>query len=302
MPLATLYRAPTISQLAGIFGAIGSEEPWSSSVEMQPGDSRLPLFLVHGAGGNVLLYRDLVRHLGPDQPAYGLQSRGLDGQQEILTTIRQMASHYLKEVRTIQPRGPYLLGGYCMGGSVALEMAQLLHRSGEHVALLFLLETYNFSKIGEQSLFDRAHYNLQRLKYHWLNYALLGQNGKSDFMKEKINIAISRKAVWLGTLESMLGRRGFPNSNQARNLADIWRANDNAAMTYSPQTYGGKIIQFKAFKEYAVHSRPEVGWESLARGGLEIHRLPVYPAGMLVEPYVRELAARLKKYIAEATN
>src|SRR5439155_4504057 len=107
----------------------------------------LPFSCVHGAGGHVLNYYALAHHLGADQPYYGLQAQGLDGPQPIHHTIDEMAAHYLEEIRSLQPEGPYLLGGYCMGGTIAFEMAQQLHAEGQQVGLLALFDTYNWSKL-----------------------------------------------------------------------------------------------------------------------------------------------------------
>ena len=135
LPLATLFHAPTVRQLADLLRQKDWKPSWASLVPIQPAGSRKPLFCVHGAGGNVLLYRDLARHLGPDQPIYGLQSRGIDGGESYLTRFEDMAAHYINEIKTVQPEGPYNLAGYCLGGTLALEMAQQLEAKGEEVAL-----------------------------------------------------------------------------------------------------------------------------------------------------------------------
>ena len=140
LSLAKFLEAPTIARLAALLRTdANTDGQWASLVPIQPHGTKPPLFLVHGAGGNVLLYRYLAKHLAPDYPLYGLQSRGLDGQTDPLETIEEMAEHYLREIRTVKPTGPYFLGGYCMGGTVAYEMAQRLSRDGEHVGLLALL-------------------------------------------------------------------------------------------------------------------------------------------------------------------
>jgi acyl carrier protein len=133
LPLATLFEAQTIQQLAAILRSQAAPAGWSSLVVVQSEGSRPNFFCVHGAGGNILIYRDLVKHLGTDQPFYGLQSQGLDGKGNLQTKVEDMARIYLQEVRRVQPRGPYFLGGYCMGGTVAYEMAQQLTAQGESV-------------------------------------------------------------------------------------------------------------------------------------------------------------------------
>src|SRR5712691_3579350 len=98
LPLATLFQAPTVKQLARVLREEGWPAPWSSLVMIQGSGSRLPFFCVHAAGGNVIEYRDLARLLGPDQPFYGLQARGLDGKSDPHTTITEMAAHYIEEM------------------------------------------------------------------------------------------------------------------------------------------------------------------------------------------------------------
>jgi thioesterase domain-containing protein len=140
-------------------------------VPIQPRGSGPPLFLVHGAGGNVLLYRSLAKHLAPDYPLYGLQSRGLDGKSAPLATVEEMAIEYLREIRSIQRNGPYHLGGYCMGGTVAYEMAQILHVKNEEVRLVAMMDTYNFSLTSTTSF---ASFFCQKLRFHLGNLARLG--------------------------------------------------------------------------------------------------------------------------------
>ncbi|MEP6911124.1 MAG: amino acid adenylation domain-containing protein, partial [bacterium] len=118
LPLAILFQAPTIEGLATVLQD-ESAEPWSSVVAIQPGGRRQPFFCVHAVGGNVLEYHDLARHLGPDQPFYGLQSQGLDGKNAPLNQIDEMATLYIKELRAVQPDGPYMIGGRSFGGVVA---------------------------------------------------------------------------------------------------------------------------------------------------------------------------------------
>ena len=93
----------------------------------------------------------MTKYLAPDYPLYGLQSQGLDGVSEPLHSIEEMAERYLQEIRAVQPTGPYYLGGYCLGGTVAYEMAQRLQAAGEEVALVAMLDTYNFSRALKSS-------------------------------------------------------------------------------------------------------------------------------------------------------
>jgi acyl carrier protein len=136
LPIEVLFRAPTIEQLADILRQEGWSTPWSSLVPIQPAGSRLPLFCTHARTGHILFLRDLPRHLGPDQPVYGLQAQGLDGKEPPRSRVEDMAADYIKEIRSLQPEGPYLLAGMCLGGMIAFEMAQRLQAQGQKTTLI----------------------------------------------------------------------------------------------------------------------------------------------------------------------
>jgi acyl transferase domain-containing protein/thioesterase domain-containing protein len=300
LPLATLFEAPTVEQLATILGKEEWSAPWSPLLAIQPDGSKPPFFCIHGAGGNILIYRDLARHLGTDQPFYGLQAQGLDGERPFLTRIEDMAAHYIKEIQTVQAEGPYFLGGYCMGGTVALEMAQQLHAQGQKVALLALLETYNWANLPAMSFLDDVYYYAQKIEFHWRNFLLLKSKEKLTFIQEKAKVAKSRKKIWFESIKSKLSHNFNQGSEQQLSLSQFWETNDRAALNYVPKPYPGRITQFRPVKEYGRYHGPELGWHKLAAGGVEIHELPVYPAGMLVEPFVRLLAKKLKACIHKA--
>jgi len=142
LALQTLFEAPTIAELGKRLGPESWPSPASPLVPMQPNGMRRPFFIVHPIGGNLLAYSDLVRRLGPDQPIYGLQPIGLDGQQEPLEDVSRMAALYVKSVIAAQPEGPYRLGGASMGGDLAYEMARQLDEAGHKVSLLALFDVW----------------------------------------------------------------------------------------------------------------------------------------------------------------
>src|SRR5207245_1800835 len=119
----------------------GWRDHWSSLVAIRSGGSKPPLFILHADDGDVIGFRDLALELGPDQPVYGLQARGLDRKCAPLRRIEDMAECYLKEIRTVQPQGPYCLAGSCFGGFVVFEMAQRLLAQGDRVGLLAMFNT-----------------------------------------------------------------------------------------------------------------------------------------------------------------
>ena len=113
---------------------------WSSLVAIQPQGSRLPVFGIHPADGEVFFYHRLAPLLGPDQPVYGLRARGLDGKSPPLSRIEDIAAAYIREVALVQPHGPYIIVGRCGGSRIAYEMAQQLSRSGEAIGLLCVID------------------------------------------------------------------------------------------------------------------------------------------------------------------
>ncbi|HEX2055446.1 MAG TPA: amino acid adenylation domain-containing protein [Nitrospiraceae bacterium] len=138
LPMALLFQAPTIERLAEVLRDEGCSVPWRSLVAIQTHGGAHPFFVVPGVGGNVLVFARLSKLLGEQQPFYGLQAQGLDGKAKPFTRIEDMARHYIAEIRTVQPRGPYRIGGTCTGGLVAYEMAQQLTAEGEQVVLAIM--------------------------------------------------------------------------------------------------------------------------------------------------------------------
>jgi len=296
LPLATLFQAPTIEQLAGVLREQGWQAPWSSLVAIQPGGSKPPFFCIHPAGGNVLEYYDLARHLGPDQPFYALQPKGLDGKEAPYTRIEDMAADYLEVMRQVQPEGPYLIGGHSLGGNIAFEMAYQLQAQGQQVGLVALLDAF---PIGYLKLLPRAkvmqykirHYVL-RAKWHLKNLRPLSAKERLDYLLNKaegkgqrIKHKIQRAA------ETSLPGAG---SSSPHTFGNIEAASNLAAKAYTPRVYPGRVTHFCSVDEYRdAHESPHC-WAELATGGVEIHEIPGDHLNIVKEPYVTILAERLK--------
>jgi thioesterase domain-containing protein len=138
LPLVSLVRAPTVEAMAREI-LDGATTSGSCFVQLQ-GGSRPPFVLVHGLDGDIVGFAGLSRRLGDDQPVYGVRARGIDGETAPHESVPAAAADYVAELRRLQPAGPYYIGGMCMGGGVALEMARLLADSGEQVGLLALVD------------------------------------------------------------------------------------------------------------------------------------------------------------------
>lgn len=301
IPLATLLDQPTITGLAGIVRDHGSNVSWRSLVPIRSSGSRRPLFLFHGAGGNVVMYRDLARHVAADQPLYGLQSQGLDGTSPLLTSIEEMARAYVAEIRRVQPAGPYFLGGYCMGGTLAFEAAQQLRANGEKTALLVTMDTPNWAALPQKSFRAQLYFELEKLALR--SYRVLQRDVRANL--KCFNGARPARNTSSRIAESE-AKGTFPRTVVSGTdfdfLRHIWDINERAALAYRPRPYAGRIVQFRPARQYARYRRAEKSWAKLVEGGLDVRELPVGPGEMLDEPFVRQLAAEMQGLMARGSS
>jgi amino acid adenylation domain-containing protein len=302
LPLATLFRASTVRQLADVLRKDGWSPHWSSLVPINPGGSQLPLYLVHGAEGNVLLYRQLARYLGPDQPVYGFQSKGLDGNGSLRATIEEMASDYIKELEAFQPSGPYRLGGYCLGGAVALEMAHQLQAKGEQVELVAMLETYNNNALppSRRRRTWRLVHSLQNLWFHGANFCFVKNKDRWKFIREKWDVEMTRLGIRLRALSPARYVSGREETQSSYPHLRVKKVNDLAVRRYVPRTYSGRVVVIRPKGNFWGLDRVTFGWGDVVRDGLEVREIPIYPKGMLVEPFVQTLAEELRACLGEA--
>src|SRR3984885_4915904 len=124
LPLASLFEKPTVERQARLLDLDGRSVTWDSLVPIKPRGNKMPLYIVHGAGLNVLLFNAVAMGLSPDQPVYGLQAKGLNGIDEPYNKIEDMAAHYISAITRQNPNGPYALAGFSFGGIIAFEMAR----------------------------------------------------------------------------------------------------------------------------------------------------------------------------------
>jgi thioesterase domain-containing protein/non-ribosomal peptide synthetase component F/NRPS condensation-like uncharacterized protein len=298
LPLTTLYEAPTVAELAALLRDDVPTAEWSPLVTIQARGLRPPLFLVHGGGGDVLIYGSLVKHLGTDQPVYGLQSRGLDGKGPLLKTIEEMATLYVQGIRRFKPHGPYYLGGYCLGGTVAYEMAQQLRAQDEEVALLALLDTVNWCAIPKSTPWIKTRWKIERVVFHVKNFLLLDTVEKAEFFREKWGSLQSRSEIWKGKVFGRFLENAPGDRPESLILAEIWDIHHRAFSEYHPRPYEGVVTDFQPMRQYSEYLATDSSWKPLAKGEHEIVTLPVYPAGMLMEPFVKHLAEALKTTIS----
>jgi thioesterase domain-containing protein/acyl carrier protein len=310
LPLATLVQTPTIAELAGLLRDRTWSASWSSLVPIQPEGTKPPFYCVHAAGGNVLTYFDLARHLGPDQPVYGLQARGLDGKQPPHNNLEEMARDYIKEIREFQPEGPYYVGGTSFGGMIAFEIAQQLVAQGQTVGVLALFDTYGpgYPRYvpGTSRRRTRYHRLLEQVDLHAGN--LLAAEG------------LRAKLSYLGTKSIRLRHRGHLYVKKLRQnvfnvafrpflvtLRKVEEASRKATVRYQPKPYPGRVTLFRASQQpRGIYPEPEMGWSGIAGGGVEVFEVPGHHGAVVYEPragiLARELARCLEKAYARQAH
>ena len=301
LPLATLFQAPTVAQLAAILQKDVAPS-WSSLVPIQPLGSKQPFFCVHAVGGNVLEYHELARHLGTDQPFFGLQSRGLDGAQPPHTRITEMAAHYIKEIREFQPTGPYFIGGRSLGGIIAFEMACQLRMQGQDVGLLALLDSYpvghNKRSPDAGALRSKVGRIVRRMGTHLSNLRGLS-------LQRKVLYVIYKSRYGALKLKSKLWRtiyRSYGNLGRAlpRTLRHVQEFNWLAAHNYVPQLYDGRVTLFWASSDLRASFDLVEGWRVLVPRGIEVQEISGTHLNIIKEPHVAELALKLNESLARA--
>lgn len=306
LTLVTLLEAPTIRQLSEIVRGSASQKEWSSLVPIHSEGSRPPFYCMHAAGGNVLFYRDLARHLGPNQPLYGLQARGVDRTQTNHNSVEEMAEYYLDEIRSFQPEGPYYLGGSSFGGLVAFEMARQLEKKGQEVALLALFDTYGpgYPRLSSTAkTTGRVTGWIQRARLvHETLRLLIPSEGIEYLLAKagKVRKKLVRKFAWkkneIAIAFNSATGRALPKDVQRNH-----KAIDHALRTYKPQVYGGRLTLFRAASQPpGIVQDDTLGWDGLANGGLEIYEVPGFHGAVTVDPHARFLAEKLTPCLLSA--
>ncbi|HCF30316.1 MAG TPA: non-ribosomal peptide synthetase, partial [Cyanobacteria bacterium UBA11049] len=320
LPLSNLFLAPTVEQFAPAIAknsqlsqSEDSSLPWSPLVPLQPQGSKPPFFCVHPIFGVVLPYYELARHLGTDQPFYGLQPFGLDGLHLPLTSIEEMAAHYIKAVRIVQPQGPYQLGGWSFGGLVAFEMAQQLHRAGEQVSLLAILDTLSPTSSNRISGWDGLKFLLTTVTRSIYPFFLDYWSLISDRLKSTSNLPSTLEKIitphtWFSSLERATISHFIPQETRLRMLDEltvhrllrIFYANSRATLKYVAQPYPNAIALFRTCEPQKKSDDSTLGWSQLAMSNVQVHSIPGNHLTMLRKPHVHVLAEQLGRYLASS--
>ncbi|MCF2135363.1 amino acid adenylation domain-containing protein [Mycetohabitans endofungorum] len=240
IPMRTLFEAPTLAALAQRVSMQGSVQDDSFAVllPIQPHGFRPPLFCIHPITGLSWHYRSLASCLGTDHPVYGLQARGLNGASPLAPTIEAMAADYIQQMRRIQPRGPYYLLGWSLGGNVAHNMATQLEQQGERVALLAVLDaTPNHTQ----------------------------QDDGLEIIEEEfyMNMFARYKAESLSEVGQYLWKK----------IRAVIQNNERIIQSFSPCIYGGEMLFFRATvpQDTSIETISPDVWQPYVLGNVEVH-------------------------------
>ncbi len=290
--LPAFFARPTIAHLAAALGSVRGAPGAGPLVPIRAGGGSRPLFFVHGAGGAVRSYGELAAHLGPDRPLYGLQSRGLDGEAAPLATLVEMAADYCRAVRAVQPEGPYLLGGWSMGGMVAFEMARQLEAAGQRVERLVLVDTpppgtKPAGTDGDAALLAGF---ARHLEIPLERIAVSQEELLALAPAERLQRAweVARDA---GVVPSDVDLAHF------RPLWEVFRANDGAIREYAGGTCAADLLLLRAAGRAPGAPGEIEEWAGLTSGRTDARTVPGDHFSMMREPYVRALAAELSKFL-----
>jgi len=292
--LATLYEYPTVAGLAGALREEGKSSKWKALVPVRPQGSNPPFFCVYAMAST------LAPHLDPDIPFYWfnwLQHGKGDGLVSNYS-VPDIAASHIEEIRSVQDKGPYFLGGFSFGGTVALEMALQLHAQGEHVALLALFDPFN----PHRKIYGSK--RIERLAAQMASIPTLGD--KSRFLLKRIKNSLQSRT--LRNLQRLASKyymmKGKPLPPKL-NVAHLLEMSHRATMAYEYRVYPGRITLFVPEYRYSSKELEDsalLGWRDLAVGGVSLYivRGAIDHIDIVKEPCVSDLAGKLNACLREA--
>lgn len=271
IPVATLFDAPTVATLADVIRRGVQTSKWTSLVPVQPGGSQLPFFYVAPYVSSVLEFARLGTELGPDQPLYGFQPQGLDGRAAVHDRIEDMAAHYIDEMRSVQPLGPYRIGGHCSGSWVAFEMARQLEAAGDELDTIVLVDQGPPGVVREYP---------SRTKYVWRRARFYLRDGRLFWA-----------IVWQVKLRARrrLARRVAPRAMRQQEMV---RATHRAAyLDYAGGPVHHELVLIRSDESIMLEDRTwYLDWAKQTTSTMRLTHTPGNHSSMLKQGYVHSLA------------
>ena len=306
VPVSYLVQAPTVAELAHLLReAKPATMSGSCLVPVRAGGSRPPLFCLHGVTG-FAVYLSLARHLGADQPVYGVQAPWVDGPVPSSVRFEDLAAQYVREIRTFFPLGDYMLCGHSVAGLLAWEVAQQLRALGLRVPLLALFDTRLYINPAvtpePDSVLQEPDSGLRRLRrrfeFHLDNLRGLSPRDRLTYMPKRLG-ARWRRTAGATSPDSAGPAAAADDLAWSDTWPPLWQMVLRAGIAYLPRPYPGPIAVFLAQEPDADRGD---GPGRLAIGPVEIHEVPGNHNTHVREPHVRVLAQKLRASLDRAVE
>lgn len=269
------YKSDLVEFLANVKALAGQH---AAIVPLQPKGTQTPIFAVPGHSGDVFCFRALARHLGDDQPFFGLQPPGLDGQRPPLDSVEALAAEFATAIRAFRPEGPCIVAGYCAGGTVAFELARQLESQGTAVGFAALFGSphpawYRLLPQLEVRLTDQA----ARLRKHARAFAALSWGDLRGYIGEKRQLRREKRDAGRRAAADPL--MGFRAAVETATLAAVRR--------YVPQPFDGRVAVFLPNAGWRQPGNRLLRWPQPVARIVEEHCGPAACDGysMLLEPH-----------------
>ncbi|RWY50051.1 non-ribosomal peptide synthetase [Mucilaginibacter gilvus] len=300
LPLATLFEYSTIEKLAARLEINSELITWDSLVPIKPMGSKMPLYIVHGAGLNVLLFNALAMNLDEEQPVYGLQAKGINGIDEPLDVMEEIAANYVEEIINHDPVGPYAVAGYSLGGMIAYEMAKQMLAMGKDIRMLAMFDTYaDQTKIHTPPLkraITDAWFLVKQLAYTPILFI------------EDPKRTIEYKSREIGRRITKIYKKAFPNKVKKKEgfaayTDDIHEKSEMAQRNYLLTPVDIKIELFRAKKKtFYMDDSKNLGWIPYALKGVNVHDIPGEHNTIFAPPNDKQFAKVLQECLDKAVK
>lgn len=292
LPLSTLFEYPTIEKLASLLQSEKKEKTYKSLVPIKPSGNKMPVYIIHGSGLNILNFTGIALHVDEEQPVYGLQAKGLDGSDEILSKMEEIAAYYISQVLEHNPEGPYAIAGYSFGGYVGIEMARQLRLMGKEVKMLAMFDTNAETQNEDRNTIEKASAKIIRQfkKLSWISGSLV--------KRPEVTVKYQLKFVYNKIKSAAVSFGLVAKKEPAGYLLEIKRIGEQHDIAYNNywiQPFDGIIDLFKAkTRVYFVEDPKFLGWKKIALKGVRVHEVPGDHKTMLLNPNDKEFARALQ--------
>ena len=312
LPLASLFKAPNVRQFAELLTQAQPVSSWSSLVPIQPSGSWQPFFF-HGGSADALTWVRFSHLLGVEQPFYALQRPDLDGTEIVHTSVEVLAATCIEEMRTVQPKGPYLVGGHCFGGAIAIEIAQQLQAQGEDITSVILIDAYCPEPIPQtplvklQNRLQLLFFWLRKNYYYYGGWKNLGQLSRKIWQRLRRQNHPSPRDDNAGEENMMIPPSYNSQATQTTvahlpyeyRYARAQEANEIAHENYSPQPYSGQVKLFRAeIQILDWYFGSSLGWQKIAKKQVDITNIPGFFGNLFNQKSAPILADEIKKYLS----